>query len=568
MLHASRLQRYIIPMISLFRASLSSVQIPAEMKIELTDSERILCTLLDDCSKNLNNEENADVACRIAGGWVRDKLLGLQCNDIDVALSDIMGLRFAERLASLASERGADIGTIGKIDQNPDQSKHLETATLRIDDLDVDFVNLRNEEYASESRIPTQVTFGTPLQDALRRDITINSLFYNIHTRTVEDFTEKGLSDLRDGIIRTPLPPKETFLDDPLRILRCIRFAGRFGFTLVPEIEDAAKDPEIQEALVSKIARERVGVEIAKMLEGRDTLHSIRLLHALSLYDAVFTVLPKEIKVAFSNDVDSSERALASATILHALLAEDDRDLPQLHPLLFLAVKADPSCIPRLYLASILTPFANVTYTDKKKKLHPATEAVLRESLRLGTQNHYLDGIPSLFTASQILRDALGDSQRLENPSPRVAIGTLLRQKSVHNPHTGSHWTSSILFSLVQDLIPFYMVDKDQLNYPDAVEIIGRYDSFLKQIEELDLVRVADLKPLIDGRELLKVTGASKGGSWTGGLLARILEWQLENPAATKDACIEWLNNEKKAGRLSLTDDVPADPVSKRARTR
>ena len=58
--------------------------------------------------------------------------------------------------------------------------------------------------------------------------------------------TIQGLEDLRNGIIRTPLPPKETFLDDPLRVLRCIRFASRFGFDIIPEVQEAAKDPAIQ----------------------------------------------------------------------------------------------------------------------------------------------------------------------------------------------------------------------------------------------------------------------------------------------------------------------------------
>lgn len=123
-----------------------------------------------------------------------------------------MGLPFAEHLAAFAQGRGVKTGTISKIAQNPDQSKHLETATFRFLGLDIDLVNLRSEEYADDSRIPTEVvcitlfyiiilplrstrkTFGTPLQDALRRDTTINSLFYNIHTHSVEDYTGKVIA--------------------------------------------------------------------------------------------------------------------------------------------------------------------------------------------------------------------------------------------------------------------------------------------------------------------------------------------------------------------------------------
>jgi tRNA nucleotidyltransferase (CCA-adding enzyme) len=97
----------------------------------------------------------------------------------------------------------------------------------------------------------------------------------------------QGLNDLRDGIIRTPLPPKETFNDDPLRVIRCVRFASRFGFEMVPELKEAALDPAIQvgtsavsitsstealtfpkDALSLKISRERIGEELDKMMKG------------------------------------------------------------------------------------------------------------------------------------------------------------------------------------------------------------------------------------------------------------------------------------------------------------
>ena len=85
------------------------------------------------------------------------QLLGHDSNDIDVALSDMMGLAFAEHLAAYAEAKGVESGKISKIAQNPDQSKHLETATLKLAGLDVDLVNLRSEEYAENSRIPTDI---------------------------------------------------------------------------------------------------------------------------------------------------------------------------------------------------------------------------------------------------------------------------------------------------------------------------------------------------------------------------------------------------------------------------
>ena len=116
---------------------------------------------------------------------------------------------------------------------NPAKSKHLETACVRLFGRAVDFVNLRAEDYAADSRVP-QIAFGSPQQDAARRDLTINALFYNLRSGEVEDLTGRGLADLRAGLVRTPLPPRTTFLDDPLRVLRAIRFATRFHYRFDP----------------------------------------------------------------------------------------------------------------------------------------------------------------------------------------------------------------------------------------------------------------------------------------------------------------------------------------------
>ena len=77
--------------------------------------------------------------------------------------------------------------------------------------------------------------FGTPEEDALRRDATVNALFYNINTEQIEDFTNQGFDDMAKRIIRTPLEPYQTFKDDPLRVLRLIRFASRLDYTIDSE---------------------------------------------------------------------------------------------------------------------------------------------------------------------------------------------------------------------------------------------------------------------------------------------------------------------------------------------
>jgi tRNA nucleotidyltransferase (CCA-adding enzyme) len=249
--------------------------------IELTPRESQLRNLLLDVARYIDEskEIKEKIELRWAGGWVRDKLLGVQSHDIDTAINAMTGYNFSLKLKKYLEDaenlkkhsiEAKDVKKLHKIAANPEKSKHLETATTNLFQFDVDFVNLRKETYTEDSRNP-QMEPGTAEEDALRRDATINALFYNLHTDVVEDFTG-GLADMQNKLIRTPLEPYTTFKDDPLRVLRLIRFASRLGFSINPEAEKYMGDSDIMEALKLKISRERVGVEVEKMLKGTQEL--------------------------------------------------------------------------------------------------------------------------------------------------------------------------------------------------------------------------------------------------------------------------------------------------------
>ncbi|XP_024532387.1 CCA tRNA nucleotidyltransferase, mitochondrial [Selaginella moellendorffii] len=225
---------------------------------------------------------------RVAGGWVRDKLLGVESHDLDIALDDMTGQQFCDRV--LRCLRKTDPSCSYKvIKSNPERSKHLETTKLEILGGELDVVNLRSETYSNDSRIPTSMKFGTPSEDAYRRDLTINSLFYNVAADKVEDFTGRGVMDLKLGKIRTPLPPLVTFLDDPLRVLRSIRFAARFNFELDEELECMASADSVKAAFETKITRERISQEIQAMLFGKNPARAMCLLHKLGYWPLIFT---------------------------------------------------------------------------------------------------------------------------------------------------------------------------------------------------------------------------------------------------------------------------------------
>ncbi len=208
--------------------------------------------------------------------------------DIDIALDDMLGREFADHLNEWLTLNGQETISVGVVLKNPEKSKHLETATMKVGKFWIDFVNLRAEEYTEDSRIPDLMRIGTAEEDAYRRDLTINALFYNINTGQVEDFTGRGFEDLKKGLIATPLAALTTLLDDPLRVLRSVRFAARLRFTMEESLRKAAKDERVRAALAQKVARERIGSEVDLMLRSQDPVGAMRLLINLNLAGTVF----------------------------------------------------------------------------------------------------------------------------------------------------------------------------------------------------------------------------------------------------------------------------------------
>ncbi len=193
----------------------------------------------------------------LVGGLLRDRALGLPIpNDLDLVLEGD-----AVALAKFLYERG--------ISQHyPVLYPRFGTAMIHVGDEEdagtlVELVSARAESYRPDSRKP-DVRQGTLRDDAYRRDFTINTLMENLHTGQVLDLTGRAWEDLRAGIIRTPLDPRVTFFDDPLRMLRAIRFAARLGFHIAPETWEAIR-AEAERLRPPAISSERIREEFVKL---------------------------------------------------------------------------------------------------------------------------------------------------------------------------------------------------------------------------------------------------------------------------------------------------------------
>ena len=486
-------------------------------KLELTSRERQLCDILLEVAKT----NSLSTTMRIAGGWVRDKLLGLSSTDIDIALDNMMGKEFAIMVNRYLSGHHLPTHHIGIIQTNPEQSKHLETATVHVLDFWIDFVNLRSEIYSQESRIPSKVAFGTPVDDALRRDITINALFYNVNEDCVEDFTGKGLEDLRNGIIRTPLEPIETFMDDPLRVLRVLRFASRFNYKIDTEVWKAIHHPEVLRSLKEKISRERVGMEVAKMLQGLHPLLSVTLMVEADVFDVVFlrptTTNRSNGELTTSISTSISGDALRLVRIVDAVLHA--RDKYRLGKTSWTLAHHDRRLI---YLAAILTPLRNSKILNVKNRVVEEPVIIIKESLKLAAKD--AQTVQHILTGIDMIREVIHRPSPLEDIS-RKDLGCFVRQ-------LGSTWISSLTIA--------FAVEKSQ---DEDSSYLSRYGQFWDIIQELGLVHAYEVKPLLDGNDIKEVLNI-ENGPLIGYYHEKAIEWQFEFPQYTKEDCIRWLKQQ------------------------
>lgn len=240
----------------------------AVMKINCTEKELEMLGKVADAARELGTD------AYLIGGFVRDKLMGRSSKDADIVCTGD-GIELARKTA----ERFSPVPQVNYF-------KNFGTAHIRTaDGFDVEFVGARKESYRSHSRKP-EVEAGTLDDDQKRRDFTINALAISLNKADFGELLDPfdGLSDIEKKIIRTPLEPSQTFSDDPLRMMRAIRFATQLDFEIEPAAFQAIRENADRIRIVS---RERITDELNRIVlatkpsVGFDLLYKSGLLHII-----------------------------------------------------------------------------------------------------------------------------------------------------------------------------------------------------------------------------------------------------------------------------------------------
>jgi poly(A) polymerase len=210
----------------------------------------------------------------VIGGWVRDLLLQRPCKDIDVVAIG-SGIELAERVAKKLGDN-----------YHVNVYKNFGTAQLVYEDYDIEFVGARKESYRAESRKPI-VENGTLEDDQNRRDFTINALAISLTPPNFGELLDPfdGIKDMEARIIRTPLDPDITFSDDPLRMMRAIRFATQLNYTIdTPSLVSISKNKE----RIKIISKERITDELNKIILAKMPSIGFKILFDTGLLHLIF----------------------------------------------------------------------------------------------------------------------------------------------------------------------------------------------------------------------------------------------------------------------------------------
>ena len=532
--------------------------------IQLTDLERKIFKFLLD-AKN-SNPALVGIKLRVAGGWVRDKILGIPSDDIDISVDNMTGQQFLD----MTGLSGAHI-----IEKNPEKSKQLETAKIDLFGQEIDFVNLRTEIYDPGSRIPVMTVTDDPREDAKRRDLTINALFYNMETKQIEDYVG-GLRDLETMELKTPQDPVKTFIDDPLRMLRVLRFYSRYPSSSIDDgIIQAMRNPNVQKAYDS-LAPERASKELRKMFAGEKPVAAAQILLETGLYKKVFKLPENWHPIDMDQQSPYHDFRLMQHTISvmknyadvanNMGVSKDEKGLMLLSAMLHDFGKMDP----------------NIRQMKKDKEGNPVTFDRKGQPVE---QMRYMGHDRASADFAEKIMTEMGFS-----PNEKKFVTTIVRHHMT--PHNMSRKVMGKFLNQTDDLydkiVGHAMADalSKSLSEDEELEIRQKYKDQLEQIKQYKEELGDNLKtPLLNGNKVKEMVNqfapelvanpsakinakgyGSKPVHFMTYLMDRMKEQQWRQQISTTEQAEKWLQKEIRqfVGKWKQQQQTPPPPRQQR----
>jgi poly(A) polymerase len=399
----------------------------------------------------------------VVGGFVRDMLLGVQDRDIDIlVIGD--GVAFARKVA-----HDLHIPTVVV-------HERFGTAMLPLDNGKLEFVGARREQYDHESRNPV-VQSGTLEEDLARRDFTVNALAASLNSGRFGDLHDplRGRDDLAARILRTPLNPEATFSDDPLRIMRALRFASQLGFSIEERTRSALEGMRDR---LSIISQERITDELLKILMTPQPSVGLRLMFDTGVMAVVLPEIAQMAGVDQRRDHHHKDVFLHTCTVVDNIAATTD---------------------------NVWLRFVALVHDIAK----PRTKA-FKEGLGWTFHGHEELGarmMKSLFRRLRLPLDPLPYVEKL--------VRLHLRPMALVNEIVTDSAVRRLVFDAgndVDDLMKLCRADITSKNPGLVKKYIRNYDLVLQKIVEVEARdRLRNWQPPVKGEEIMAVCGLQQG---------------------------------------------------------
>ena len=511
------------------------------MNISLTDQEKFIISYLRSAKKSIPSLKNVDM--RIAGGWVRDKIMGILSDDIDVAVSNISGHDVVSILKNNDFKN-----VLGKTFQvsldkslkseNKTDLQSLQVGGVEMGGLKVEFVPMRTERYEEDSRAPILEITDDPRLDAMRRDLTINGLYYNIDTGMVEDYVG-GIEDIKNMTLKTPDNAKKTFSEDPLRILRALRFYSKYpNSTIDSEIITAIKDPEVQRLYLQKVAPERAGKEIMKLMSGEKPDEAIRVLFESGMHRQVFgaDIFDKLNPLDMDQKTPHHKHNLMEHTLLTMKnvnnisrdegLSDKERALMTMSAMFHDIGKLDPSIV-----AEHSHNPGQMTYYGHEKSSADIADVVLKR-LGIGADRNFV---------STIVRYHMRPHKQM--PTPK-AIGKFIRDTNLMEGSENKPLWKYVMLHSMADTMSKGGVDYEE-DIKNKKDLTGRIESFIEDQESKGM-SAESKKPILNGNEIINIIPeVSPKSGFIKYVMDMLLEAQDDGSVSDKNTAIDFVKTIK-----------------------